>query len=279
MSPAERSRSPRGNHALDAYSQAMPSAPTLSLARDGAAMMACIYTDAEQARFRSSLLDAYHALGSPALYSKAPQQVAEYAEVSGTGCVVRELLGVAPGLLDIQPLFPTPVLDRLGEVLGDGLQLEMAAGVLADHSRPFLSWHHHAGGIDDEVYRRRGKSLQDLAPRAQRVSMIVYLDPMHKDTGELLVRPGFDREPQGPLDADWSDQVVFSLEPGSVVFLDQRVWHAVRPRSPTLGMRAFVGFWFASAGAPHSETKDRSLRYEDFDDPSLRRLLSHQAAR
>jgi hypothetical protein len=135
------------------------------------------------------------------------------------------------------------------------------AGVVSDHTRPFLEWHMPVGGIDDERYRRQG--LLPRFERPERISMLVYLDDMDERSGQLLVYPRKITDPMTPpqpiSSRAWDGQVAVKGPAGTAVFMEQSTWHAVLPRVDT-SPRMFVGFWFAASHAAHAERTDETLR-------------------
>ena len=217
---------------------------------------------------RGALAALYARLGRPPLYAKAPRWLSDDVEVSGTGLVLHKLLGFDRALhRDL--LEPAAV-----DVLRRDMHLEFTGAVICDRTRPFFRWHHHVGGIDDERFRRLG--LRPAIDRPERVAMLVYLDELAADSGQLLIWPHRVRgaaAPPGPLDARrWEGELAVCGPPGTVVMIDQTTWHAALPRIID-GPRYFFGLWFRAADAPEPERVDESLRRLDAADPLLRSLL------
>ncbi|RMG10781.1 MAG: hypothetical protein D6729_18975, partial [Deltaproteobacteria bacterium] len=232
-----------------------------------------LYDRGACARLRSALLAVWEEAGAPVPYARQPDRPAAGVERCETGFVVHGLLGFAPqlerGLLDPR------AVSALSEVLGAGLHLELCAGVVCDHHRPFFRWHTHHGGIDDELYRRRGE--RPWVPRIERVAMLVYLEPMTERSGQLKIYPRRVSDPvEPPFDVDerhWEGEVALTAPAGTVVFLDQSTWHAALPKTDGRALRTFVGLWFRRADAPPAETCDPSLRQLEAPDPVLASVL------
>jgi hypothetical protein len=127
----------------------------------------------------------YRDLGSPRPYGEGVQWLGENLEVSQTGFVIHKLLGFTRELH--RGLLAHGAVELVRGALGRDMHLEMVAGVVTDHTRPFFQWHMHVGGIDDEAYRRRG--LRPMFTKPERIAMLVYLDEMGPDTGQLLIYP------------------------------------------------------------------------------------------
>jgi hypothetical protein len=217
-------------------------------------------------QLRAAILAQYDALGRPPLYSKHPRVVSEDVELSRTGLVWTKLLKRRPDLH--HAMLDEEVVRIAQAALGPGTRLELTGAVLADHTRPFFSWHDHAGGIDQELYRRRGEHPQ--LPKLQRLAMIVYLDEMKEGAGRLLVHPKRNADGSAPctegLDVPWPGQVAVEGPPGTTVLVDQTTWHAALPRTMDENLRVFFGLWFAAADAGETELSDESLH--DVKDPS-----------
>lgn len=242
------------------------------LVDDAYLVMPGLYGAAKVARIRGALAALYARLGRPPLYAKAPRWVSDDVEVSGTGLVVHKLLGFDRELH--RELLEPAAIDVLRRALGADMHLEFTGAVICDRSRPFFRWHHHVGGIDDERFRRLG--LRPTIDRPERVAMLVYLDELAVDSGQLLVWPHRvcgAAPPPGPLDGRrWDGQLAVCGPPGTVVMIDQTTWHAALPRVID-GPRYFFGLWFRAADAPEPERVDESLRRLDAADPLLRSVL------
>ncbi|MEZ4383676.1 MAG: hypothetical protein R3A79_20260 [Nannocystaceae bacterium] len=243
------------------------------LVDDSWAVVPGAYAGAKVDRLRGALAELYDRLEAPPLWSQRPLQLSDDLEVSGTGLVIHRLLSFAPELH--RDLLEPPIVAILRRALGDDMHLEFAGAVITDASRPFFKWHNHVGGIDDERYRRLG--LRPPVESIERVAMIVYLDAMGPDTGQLLIHPrrvSGRAGPPGDIDSPrWDDQVAVVGPPGTVVMIDQTTWHAALPRARP-GLRFFFGLWFAAARAPRAARVDASLDAIDSPDPLLRSLLA-----
>jgi len=235
-----------------------------------------LYGAEEVALLREELARVHREAGSPVPYGEGVTWLSENVELSSTGFVVHKLLGRAAGLS--RGLLPAEVVAVARSVLGDDMHLEMVAGVVSDHTRPFFEWHMHVGGIDDERYRRDG--LRPRFERAERVSMLVYLDEMNERSGQLLVLPRKITDPiEAPYDVAskrWEGQLAVSGPPGTAVLMEQSTWHAVLPREDR-SPRMFVGFWFAAAHATGAERTDESLLSLASPDDVLRSVLPRRS--
>ena len=247
-----------------------------SLREDGHAVLTGLMPRERVEAMRQALDAAFDAAAPELLHSKLPRWLAPDLEVSGTGLVFHQLLGRVPALADglVHPLAHA----LMQEVLGEGVYLEFVGAVVCDRSRPFFEWHHHVGGIDDELARRQGRL--PAGQRPERVAMLIYLDETGPGLGQLLVDPARRKgPPPHPTDqTSWPGQVAVAGPPGTVVCLDQVTWHAVTAREVE-GLRRFVGLWFAAADAPAAEAVDRSLAVLQADDPALAAVLAARPER
>jgi hypothetical protein len=225
------------------------------------------------ARLRTGLLDIYGRLEAPPLWSQEPRVLGENLELSGTGLVIHKLLSFNPELH--RDLLEPDIVEIIRDVLGPDMHLEFAGAVITNYTRPFFKWHNHVGGIEDEKYRRLG--LRPAIERPERVAMIVYLDEMGPETGQLLIHPrrvSGASGPPGPVDQPrWDEQVEVTGPAGTVVMIDQTTWHAALPRTVDQELRLFFGLWFAAACVPKTERVDESLFSIDSPDPLLRSVL------
>jgi hypothetical protein len=242
------------------------------LVEDSYAVLPGHYEAAKVERIRGALAELYERLDTPPMYSKEPVWLGENLEVSGTGLVLHKLLGFDPSLH--RDLLDAEIVEIVRRALGRDMHLEFAGAVITDRTRPFFRWHNHVGGIDDERYRRLG--LRPAIEEIERVAMLVYLDEMGSDTGQLIIHPqrvsGAARPP-GPVDElHWEGQFEVVGPPGTVVMIDQTTWHAALPRTVE-GPRFFFGLWFAAASVPKSERVDESLFAIEASDPLLRSVL------
>ena len=231
------------------------------------------YAAVKVARMRATLEGIYRRLDTPPLWSQAPRWINEDLEVSGTGLVVHKLLKLYPELH--RDLLEPDVVEVVRGALGHDMHLEFIGAVITDRSRPFFKWHNHVGGIEDEKYRRLG--LRPPIERPERVAMIIYLDEMGPDTGQLLIHPrrvsGASGPPQGVEAQQWDEQIAVAGAPGTVVMIDQTTWHAALPRTVDGELRIFIGLWFAAACVGETERVDESLLDVDSPDPLLRSVL------
>ncbi|MCX4243661.1 phytanoyl-CoA dioxygenase family protein [Paraliomyxa miuraensis] len=223
-------------------------------------------------RIRDSLATRYAALGSPRTFARPPLEPGPDVEISAVGLVFHQLgkhCGeVAACLLDPE------VVASARALLGDDMHLEYTAGIVNDGSRPFFRWHMHVGGVDNEVYRK-----QQLFPsftRSERVTMLLYLDDLTRESGELLVFPRRvedpTRPPFDPAKEHWHGQVALACRSGTAVLLEQNTWHAARPKESS-GLRMFVACYFTASYAQRTSWRDHSWRPFAHDSALLRSLL------
>ena len=244
---------------------------------DSYAIIPGMYGRDKVERIRSALARIYARLDAPPMWSKAPVWIGDNLEVSGTGLVIHKLLSFDP---DLHPDMLDPqVVELVRRALGEDMHLEFAGAVITDHTRPFFKWHNHVGGIDDERYRRLG--LRPPIESLERVAMIVYLDEMGPNTGQLLIHPrrvsGASPPPGDVQTEHWDGELGVVGPPGTVVLIDQTTWHAALPRTVDSDRRYFFGLWFAASCVPKSERVDESLYAIESPDPLLRSLLPTRA--
>ncbi len=231
------------------------------------------YTADQVKRLRAAIVAQYTALGRPPLYSKEHKTVAENVELSSTGLVLTKVLKKSPELHEY--MLDEEVVRIAQAALGPGTHLELTGAVVTNHTRPFFDWHNHVGGIDEELFRRRGERPQ--LPKLQRLAMIVYLDDMKEGAGRLLVHP--DRNEDGsppcvePIGGPWPGQVVIEGPPGTTVLVDQTTWHAALPRTSDTELRIFFGLWFAAGDVGPTELHDETLRAVTGASPLLQEIL------
>lgn len=218
---------------------------------------ACSPADVQ--RIRGSLATRYAELGSPCTFARPPAEPGPDVEISVVGLVFHQL-GKHCGELAACLLSPE-VVASVRALLGDDMHLEYTAGIVNNGSRPFFPWHMHVGGVDNEVYRK-----QQLFPsftRSERVTMLLYLDDLTRESGELLVFPRRLEEPTrppfDPAKEDWDGQVELACRSGTVVLLEQNTWHAARPKR-SAGLRAFVACYFTASHAPKTSWRDHGWR-------------------
>lgn len=221
-------------------------------------------------------LDAIHGrYGSPPLTGQGATWLDEGVEIAPPGLALYGLLRFAPALAP--DLFRPEPLAVLEAVLGPEMHLELVGAVLSDETRPFTEWESHAGGIDDERWRKSGKR-----PRRQAIVRMVhflFVDPL-TDAGPWQLIPraiGDPVDPEGDIhEPDWPSAEPITAEAGSVLLLEESVWHSVRPLSVP-GRRRFVGSYFASPDAEVPIGRDTSLdALADAGDSVLQPLLTHR---
>lgn len=251
--------------------EAMP-AKARELHDRGFAIFESAYSD-EEVSFLRGLLTRRHAeLGSPALRANPPYRPAEDVEIGPAGIVLHKLATHHP---EIAPrLYKPEIIEALRWLLGEGMYLELPAGVLSDASRPFFDWHTHIDGVDDAYYDN--KRVYRTFQRSERATHVLYLDDLTKENGRLLVYPREVTDPTDPpypVDAEhWEGQVAIECPAGSVVVIEQSTWHAAE-RKTSPGLRAFVGSYFAAATAKPTPLRDEGLLSWDGDDELFRSIL------
>lgn len=229
--------------------------------------------DAEQiARLRAAILAIHAEHGAPVPYAPALRSIAGDLQLAPTGFVITSLLARCPGLAD--EILAPPVIAAARALLGDDLHLELTGAVICDPTRPFFSWHNHIGGIDVEAVRARGEFPRFTA--SERVIVVLYLDDIDSDGGELRALPRtIDAPTEPPHDRmidTWPGQVPLHFPAGSTLVLEQCTWHAVMPRRRP-GLRIFIGAYLTSSRAPATAAVDPSLRTFTGGGPLLRSLL------
>jgi hypothetical protein len=203
-------------------------------------------------------LEAVHArYGSPPLTGAGATWLAEGVEIAPPGLALYGLLGFVGELAP--DLFRPEALAVLEALLGPAMHLELVGAVLGDETRPFTEWESHVGGIDDERWRKSGRR-----PRRESIVRMVhflFVDPL-TDAGPWQVIPRAMGEPvtaKGDIhEPDWPSAVPITASAGSVLLLEESVWHSVRPLSRP-GRRRFVGSYFASPEAEVPMGRDTSL--------------------
>ena len=256
----------------DATTDAAIADAAAQLRTRGFALLEGVYDAATCALLKDALDGLRAGLGDPPLYAKDPIYPAPKSEISTTGLVFYELFGWRPDLAG--RVFDPVGLGAIRAILGEGLHLELVGGVISDEGRPYFEWHTHLGGIDDERWRHAHRFPRYA--RSHRVQYLLYPEAVTEATGPLLVHPrrvGDPTEPPHPIDQTrWPGDVKLTFPAGSVLLLEQCVWHAVLPRQAP-GLRYFVGGYFASAEAPPTELVDESLQTLQTDDPLLSSVL------
>lgn len=244
----------------------------------GYTLLPGLYSEADLAAFRDAL-DALRArFAAPALTARDPIWLAPNVEIAGPGLAFYQFLGFVP---ELAPRVFTPhAVEILRRLLGDDMHLELVGGVMSDETRPFTEWESHLGGIDDERWRKASKR-----PRNAEIMRIVHfllLDELSEESGPWRVIP---REVGGPVDPpasidefDWPGSDTITCEAGTVLLLEESVWHAVVPRK-TPGMRRFIGSYFVSRHAEPTVGHDDSLDAIAPGDPLLDGILRHRPRR
>ena len=208
---------------------------------------------------RNRLATRYAELGSPTTFARPPLEPAPDVEISVVGLVFHQL-GKHCG--DIAPYLLNPeVIAATRAVLGEDMFLEYTAAIVNNGSRPLFPWHMHVGGVDNLVYRKQG--LFPTFTRSERITMLLYLDDLTPDAGELLVYPRHledpTRPPFDPNDEHWEGQVELACRRGTVVLAEQNMWHAARPKRSE-GLRSFVACYFTASYAKETSWRDDSWR-------------------
>lgn len=193
------------------------------------------------------------------------------------GHVVREVFDVCPRAVDA--VTHPGVLEVVRTYLGDDIRLEALAGIVSDRRRPFMPWHSHVGGIEQERVKPTLSSLRLSHPR--RVMCLAYPGGCEGDAGALLVMARSLEEPLGPphapSDPKWPGAVEVHAAPGSVVVADEALYHAVLPRRSD-GSRCIVGAYFVRADERVVGERAPSLDRIVTDDPEILRLLERSHA-
>lgn len=197
--------------------------------------------------FLGLLESIWSGLGEPATYCREDVFLSPEIIVSPVGMAVLGLLGRHPQAREL--LLPGPVVEAVGEALGPRYRLENVAGVLSDHTRPFFFWHHHLGGLIDAQDYLKLEERYPILDRLSRLSCTFYPVPLDDEHGVMLLHPRRLRDPTNPISDDmsspWPGQIELRCPPGSVLLMDQCVWHAVTPMARP-GRRAFAaGFLVA----------------------------------
>jgi hypothetical protein len=159
------------------------------------------------------------------------------------GHVIRDLERVCP--LAVQAVADERVLRIARAYLGSQVEIEALAGIVSDRRRPFMPWHCHVGGVDQERVRPTLSTMTITSPR--RVMCLAYPEGCAGESGALVVAPRRLGDPlglPGPAnDPSWPDAVEIHAEPGTVVVADEALYHAVLPQTRP-GLRSIVGAYF-----------------------------------
>lgn len=198
----------------------------------------------------------WHAHGAPALFSQADVIVSDRVHVSPVGMTVAGILEPIPEAARV--LLRPELMALVGAVLGPGARIELGAGVVSDHTRPFFFWHHHVGGIDGADLRGRYPAVE----RIERLVCTAYLCPLDEEHGTMLVWPRAVGEPTAPPyppgREPWPGCLEVRAPPGSVILFDQATWHAVTPMKRS-GMRSFVAFFVTRGDVPAARRSDPTI--------------------
>lgn len=250
MSQGNVNLAPPSNE-LGAYHRALKS--------QGYAVMPSLVTPQECATYVSALESEWRRVGEPALFSQEDVHIEEGMHVSPVGLACAGILRRIPTLADFL-LRPT-LLAFFERALGAGFELELGSGVVSDSLRGFLTWHHHAGGIDEPDLRRK---TYPQWSRAERIGCTLYTAPIGGENGTLLVHPrAVDSPTEPPFEpgrTPWAGAQEVHAPAGSVVILDQGTWHAVTSkRGP--GHRHFFAFFVRRADLAPTKRQDESIAH------------------
>ncbi len=230
------------------------------------------YDEEDVCFLRDLLIREWKRIGSPALESNPPSRPAPDVEVGPAGLIFHRLSSQFPEV--IPRLYKGHIIETIRLLLGDGMRLELPAGVLSDEHRPFFDWHTHIDGVDDAFYNNQRPF--DEFRRSMRVTHLLYLDDMDDRSGQLLVFPRKITDPTPPpfecTNPDWEGLEAIECPRGSVVVLEQCTWHAARQRT-TSGIRSFVGSYFAARDAPPTPLSDPELASYRGDDELFRSIM------
>ncbi|MEM7155578.1 MAG: phytanoyl-CoA dioxygenase family protein [Myxococcota bacterium] len=230
------------------------------------------YSPEEVAFFRDLLMGEWDKLGRPALAASPPVRPADNVEVGPAGIIFHGLSSAYPQV--VPRLYKPNIIATMRGLLGEGMRLELPAGVLSDETRPFFDWHTHIDGVDDAHYDNK-RPFSDFETSA-RVTHLLYLDDLDEDNGPLLVLPRKITDPTPPpyetTQNYWPGQVEINCPAGSVVVIEQCTWHAAYQKKEP-GIRAFVGSYFRAAHAPATPLTDPKLAEWDGDDPLFASLV------
>lgn len=234
-----------------------------ALRETGYAVFPSLYPESFLARGRQAIARVYEGLGSPSLHSRGKSQLDDsFAILSGSGLMIGQLLSRTPELID--GYLDPHMLEVLHECLGAGFRVETTAGTISDqHRNEVLSWHNHVGGLDEDL--ERAIDLETLDPdRIRRLTLLIYLDGLSEQTGQLFVLPRTLADPlpcpvpEDEYRVDWPGVTVVNGPPGTAVLLEERTWHASLARR-TPGYRRFVGAMLVAAWAPVADNVDPTV--------------------
>lgn len=230
------------------------------------------HTAEQVAHFRAVLDDIYQRYGAPTPYDSRGRTLDDKVLINPTGFVITQLFSICPELAC--ELITPRIAAVCRRLLGDDATLELTGANISDSGRPFFSWHNHIGGIDVEDYRARLDFPR--FDRSQRVIVVLYLDDIDEQGGELRALPRAIHEPTEPphdqMIDTWPGQVRLRFEAGSTLIFEQCTWHSVMPKR-TPGHRMFVGAYLKSPEAPKPSAIDESLLGFSGGDALLQSLL------
>ena len=230
------------------------------------------YDEAWVDAVRRDIVADYEALGSPALWTRDSEQLAEDVVVCMAGLTVHGFLPRMPERAST--LLKPEIIEAFRGALGEDMLMEVAGWVISDKHRPFFDWHIHANGLDDSYYLKRG--YWPKLDKCERVMALLYLDDLEPDQGPLLVHPHKVGDPlDPPYDTSlesWEGMVELNVKRGSLVAVEQGTWHAVR-RQLNDEKRIWICCTFCSADAPRCGWFDERLAQYETDDPLLRSVL------
>lgn len=249
--------------------------PGAELRQRGFVVLDGLYDEAEVAFLRGELEGLWRQSGAHECWAGRDGEgvLGPDLERWVTGLVFKRYLSRRPEMARL--LVKAPMVEALAAYLGEPLWIESSTAVVSDRRRPLFRWHSHVGGIDEERFRERGESA--VGPRPERVSSLLYLQPVDESEGQLWVYPRRVSDPTAPphdpAEPTWPGRVAVRCPAGSVVLMDQATFHMVEPRSAE-GLRMFVGAWFGCPAAPAAERWDDSLDDLEHAPPELRALAA-----
>jgi hypothetical protein len=226
--------------------------------------------------FAAGLRAEWQRLGQPGLYSREDIWLEPGVHVSPVGMTCAGILGRLPNAATW--LLRPELLAVFEAILGPGFELELGAGIVSDHSRPFFFWHHHVGGIDGEDFRGRPYPTFE---HSQRLACTLYCSALDDEHGTMLVWPRAITDstapPFAPGSEPWPGATRVQAPVGTVIVFDQGTWHAVTPMTRE-GQRFFVAFFVRRAGLPPTVRCDHSIGAAIARDPALARAYGGASA-
>jgi hypothetical protein len=194
------------------------------------------------------------------------------ATVGADGWVVRDALDVCPAAS--RAVLHPAVVTLARAVLGDDVRLEALAAIVSDRRRPFMPWHSHVGGVEQERVRREGEA-RPVRPR--RLMILAYPSGCEPGFGPLLVLPRRFADPIAPpfapSDPNWAGAHELRAPPGTVVVGDEALLHAVLPQTDARP-RCIVGGYVTRAEEIAKTGREPSVARFRTDDPALRPLFA-----